>query len=336
MVFAEGGPMLRACIWDRDTVKLEARLFPETLEVMTGQFPRHSAEFYQWRIDQTRRLVAEDAGNLALRDDLAVALHKLGRHDEAITLLKGSLALQPRRYETLSNLGTFAIYAGDLAASRQWLKEALEINPEAHFGREKYQLWLVEQVMLKRDPSALPDLTAGFSAETIKLLQDDYARFVQLQLNLKEGWARDRLLRELTSAEQSEAVTGVVGMMRFADFDNPLLQTALGDLLALEADKVKASRLAVLAYEHALMKTRDPIERDGLLAKMQRALPSSASSGIRINLVKKLDANLVAGRTLAAQVRADELTWIRERRDVEREFEKKYLGDFARSKRNAD
>lgn len=107
---------------------------------------------------------------------------------------------------TLSNLGTFAIYAGDLAASRAYLQEALAINPDAHFGRERYQLWLVEQLMLKRDVEAFPEMTSGFSAATIKTLQNDYARFVQLQLNLREGWARDTLLRELTTDEQAKAV----------------------------------------------------------------------------------------------------------------------------------
>lgn len=321
-----GGPA-RACLWDRDTVLLESRHFPGALHVMTGQFPRHSAEFYKWRETNVRAQLAANGTSPALLDDLAVAVHKLGRHREAIDILKASLKLAPRRYETLSNLGTFAIYAGDLAGSRAYLQEALEINPDAHFGRERYQLWLVEQLMLKRDAGAFPEMTSGFSEATIKTLQNDYARFVQLQLNLREGWRRDKLLREFTVEEQTKAVEGVLGMMRFADFDNPLLQSALGDLLALQTTSSKTPQLAAIAYEQALMKTTDPVERDALIVRKLSALPSQSSKEMRIKLVRKLDDHLEEGRKLAAQVRADEVAWILAKRDVEREFELKYLSD---------
>ncbi|MET0261858.1 MAG: hypothetical protein ABW223_03090, partial [Rariglobus sp.] len=197
---------VEACLWDRDTVVMESRVFPEALEVMTGQFPRHSTEFYAWREATLKKAVSTDTNNPALLDDLAVAFHKQGRHRQAIELLTLSLKVQPNRYETLSNLGTFTIYEGELVPSRDWLSNALTINPDAHFGRERYQLWLVEQLMLKRDPQALPELTAGFSETTIKLLQTDYAKFVQLRVNLDEGWTRQTPLRELSEAEQAKAV----------------------------------------------------------------------------------------------------------------------------------
>lgn len=314
-----------ACLWDRDTVVMESRVFPGTLEVMTGQFPRHSAEFYAWREAEVKQALARDMKNPVLLDDLAVALHKQGRHRQAIELMTAALQVHPNRYETLSNLGTFAIYDGDLAASRAWLMKALEVNPDAHFGREQYQLWLVEQLMLKKDPSALPELTAGFSEATIKTLQTDYAKFVQLRVNLAEGWSRQGLLRELSVDEQAKAVQGVLGMMRFADFDNPLLQAALGDLLAPQVTSKKASQLAALAYEQALMRTSDVADREALIAKKLKALPSLRDKNRHIELVKKLDENLAGGRKLNASVRKDEIAWIRARKDVEKEFEAKYL-----------
>jgi tetratricopeptide (TPR) repeat protein len=322
---ALGGVTGRACLWDRDTVRLETKLFPGVLEVMTGKFPRHSAEFYQWREATLRKQLADRPGSPALLDDLAVAVHKLGRHQEAINLMQASLKQVPGRYETLSNLGTFAIYGGDLPASRAYLRQALAINPDAHFGRERYQLWLVEQLMLKKDAGAFPEMTAGFSEATVKTLQSDYARFIQLQINLQDGWARDGLMRELTVEEQTKAIQGVAGMMRFADFDNPQLQSALGDLLSLQTTNSKAPQLAALAYESALMKIRDPAEREELVARKLRALPGQSSKEMRLKLVEKLDTHLADGRLLAAQVRADELDWIRDKRDVEREFELKYL-----------
>ena len=306
-------------------MRLETQVFPGVLEVMTGRFPRHSKEFYQWRATEVRAKLAADMANLALLDDLAVATHKLGRQQEAIDILTASLDIAPRRYETLSNLGTFTIYTGDLPMSRRWLQQALVINPDAHFGRERYQLWLVEQLMLKRDAAALPELTGGFDDASVKILQADYACFVQLRLNLQEGWKRDKPLRELTAGEQTKAVQGVLGMMRFADFDNPVLQAALGDLLALQTTDTKAPELAALAYEHALMKTRDPLERDALVARKLRLLANQKSQELRVGLLKELELNLAEGRKLAAQVRSDEVAWMRAKRDVDREFELKYL-----------
>jgi hypothetical protein len=56
--------------------------------MITGKFVRHSAAYYEWRIqDRTKRMPsAED--DPALSDDLAVAYSKLGRHAEGISLLE--------------------------------------------------------------------------------------------------------------------------------------------------------------------------------------------------------------------------------------------------------
>ena len=46
-----------ACLWDYDTLKQERARFPETLELITGKFLRHSKEFYEWRIqDRLQKL----------------------------------------------------------------------------------------------------------------------------------------------------------------------------------------------------------------------------------------------------------------------------------------
>jgi hypothetical protein len=66
--------MAPACTWDWDTLQMERQRFPNTLELITGRFPRHSRDFYYWRInDRTARLQREP-DNLALYDDLAVAI----------------------------------------------------------------------------------------------------------------------------------------------------------------------------------------------------------------------------------------------------------------------
>ncbi|MCH1440611.1 MAG: hypothetical protein L7W43_13205, partial [Rubripirellula sp.] len=54
-----------ACLWDRDTLVMERQRFPTALELITGKFLRHSADFYRWRVDDRRkRIEAEPSPEL--------------------------------------------------------------------------------------------------------------------------------------------------------------------------------------------------------------------------------------------------------------------------------
>ena len=54
-------PQLQACLWDHDTLLVERGRFPQTLELITGKFLRHSTEFYRWRIaDRERQIFSAD------------------------------------------------------------------------------------------------------------------------------------------------------------------------------------------------------------------------------------------------------------------------------------
>jgi tetratricopeptide (TPR) repeat protein len=135
-----------ACLWDSDTLQMERLRFPGVLEIITGKFVRHSQAYYELRIKDRLKKLEAKPDDPALIDDLAVGYDKLGRYDEGITVLEKSLAAEPDRYETLANLATLLFHAGRLEESKQHVQRALEINPNAHFGREKYQLLLTEYV----------------------------------------------------------------------------------------------------------------------------------------------------------------------------------------------
>ncbi len=248
-----------ACLWDGDTLAAEKARLAKAVDIIAGNFPRHSREFHQWRITETKKLLEKTPTALPLYDDLAVSQHKLGDHTGAIETMKAKQKLQPGVYETYSNMGTFLIYTGDLPKALEFINKALAINPNAHFGREKYQKWLVEWVIAgKPDLNDRPGLTKqGYPAT-------GYAAFVLSKQTSPTGEAMSNDLRR-------EAIKGVVGMMRFADFDNPLLQEALGDLLCTgQVDRVSA-HLASLTYLHASQKASDPDEQARLAKKFTAA-----------------------------------------------------------------
>ena len=48
---------MQACLWDVDTLQMERRRFPGVNELITGNFIRHSRDYYEWRLkDRARRL----------------------------------------------------------------------------------------------------------------------------------------------------------------------------------------------------------------------------------------------------------------------------------------
>src|SRR4051794_11504813 len=145
-----------ACIWDDDTLLDERRGLPGVAEVIAGKWERHSPFFYEHRIKAMTAGLEKDPNHLAAYDNLAVAFEKLGRPDEAIALMLKKEKLKPGEYTTEANLGTFYLHTGDFENGIAHIRKALEINPDAHFGREKYQLMAAEYLLeAKRDPSLL-------------------------------------------------------------------------------------------------------------------------------------------------------------------------------------
>jgi tetratricopeptide (TPR) repeat protein len=308
-----------ACIWDSDTIASELARFPGIAEVMTGQFPRHSREFYEWRRKTVEESLSKDPQQVALYDDLAVAQHKLGDHKAAIATMMKKDKVKPDLYETFSNIGTFYIYTGELQTAVNWIGKALVINPNAHFGREKYQKWLLNWIMERKDKGEPDDEESGILRKT-----KGFARFVALQQSTSAGARDPKEDVFLTAKQRDDAIAGVVGMMRFADFDNPILQEALGDLLASGQLDWNASHLAALAYLHAAQKSSDPDDQKRLKERYDWAKRFMMKQE-NADLERMLANGLAKGKIYADAVRADELAWIAAGQDASAEFQKKYL-----------
>ena len=304
-----------ACLWDYDTLRQERARFPSALELMTGKFLRHSPAFYEWRVRDRLARLQENPDDLSLRDDLAVAYHKIGRNDQAIGICIEMLRVQPGRYETLSNLGTFYILDGDLQKGLTFIDQALEINPDAHFGRERYQKWLVEYALSRFPEGHL----------RLPLNQDRYGGFARFLKEKIQPW---------DLATNQKAVQAVLGMMRFANHDNPLLLEALGDLLMAQehdtsgnGNAADAKALATRAYLLAAYRT------EGKTAEAYRQLAQDAASLQVITKVgeaalpeieKRLKLELADAQKWYDELAAKERAWIDAGADVEAEYDRLY------------
>ncbi len=168
---------LYACAWDRDTLEAEAKGIPEVMQIITGRFERNPDLFYEMRLQRVIKELAQSPDKLELYDDAGVASDRLHRGDEAIAWMRkkqaamqnwqgDAAALKEHRYRYLANQGTFIAHRwlrnggdrkriGEMKQARDLIAAAIKLNPDAHFGREKYQLkmmeWIINPPQVKKD-----------------------------------------------------------------------------------------------------------------------------------------------------------------------------------------
>jgi tetratricopeptide (TPR) repeat protein len=278
-----------ACLWDDDTLLDERRGLPGIAEIVAGKWDRHSPFFYEHRVKAMTALLEKNPDDLSAYDNLAVALEKLGRADEAIAVMLKKDKLKPGQYTTHANLGTFYLHTGDFENGVAHIRKALAINPDAHFGREKYQLMAAEFLLAaKGDPTAfdrgsfiVPELIEERDRPRLKTGgREAYFEFLE---RMKHGVLRDA---DAARAKTAGPIEGVVGMIRFGTGTSPHLFHALGDLLAYRGDRHFAARAyrRAIQYNHprpellkeAIKSVESAIEHpeelsEGLIAKEQAA-----------------------------------------------------------------
>jgi tetratricopeptide (TPR) repeat protein len=155
-----------ACLWDRDTLAEEASGDLDLINVIVGRFPRNPPEFYEVRLARVEKELAAEPENLALYDDAGVACDRLGRSAEAVAWMEKKAAVlegkddEEQRYRYHANLGTFLVHgwlhdgapADDVRGEQgaEHIRQAIAINPDAHFGRETVQLLAIEWILKTR------------------------------------------------------------------------------------------------------------------------------------------------------------------------------------------
>lgn len=237
-------PWILLCLWDRDTLRIEAEGSPELLEILVGRFERPPPEHFEMRLARVTEELSAGA-ELNLFDDAAVACDRLGRSDEAIewmvrkreTLDRLQSSDPEHEYRYLANLGTFHAHRwlsgdrldpGDLERARNLIRAAIKLNPEAHFGRERYQLIAIETL-----------LDSTTKTETKPERESIVSRIFEGQVN---DPARDGL----KAAGYDDAVEGLSGLIFLGEaWESPLVWHSLQQALMERGDAFLA-RLAEL------------------------------------------------------------------------------------------
>jgi tetratricopeptide (TPR) repeat protein len=323
-----------ACIWDQDTLLMEKRQFPGTMELISGFFLTHSPEFYYWRIQDREKQLAQNPDSLPLYDDLAVAYDKLGDHSRAVSLAQLAALKEPRRYETLANLGTFYMHDGQLRKGLDYLKEAFRVSPDAHFGRERYQQLLVEYLISVgcEDSMYLPlNAFQEIVGNKRRVPHPDQINFYQFLLRRHQDTLGEMVSR-LPEEQLQAAITGLGGMIRFGQFESPVLLDALGELLAMAGETNSPARhLAACAFLRAsqLVDNLD-IQRSYEIkaAIVLEGIGPERKVGIS-ELKRMLSLEVKRGEELRRQIRADENCWIARGIHPEKAFAQKYYFDSA-------
>lgn len=159
-----------ACLNDRDSLADEAKKNRDILTTLVGGFERNPPLYYEMRIKRIEGDLKANPKLIDEYDDIAVAYDRIGKDDDAIKwieLKKKQLSPLNMKSETskdqwyryYANCGTFWVHRwaksgadtkriSEVKHGQALIAKALEINPGAHFGREKFQQmvigWLID------------------------------------------------------------------------------------------------------------------------------------------------------------------------------------------------
>jgi hypothetical protein len=178
--------------------------FAMVQDVLHERYPKHGPAHYdernRLRRDALAKLPPDDPSVFPLADDLAVGLERVGHSDQAVVVMRRKLDGQKKLglgggelYTSYANLGTVLAHsaarqaiAGDADARKQFregidfVRESIKVNPQAHFGRERWQAAFYEFMLAAMEkPDCL--MRFDFLGNRLDLSVDDIFKF-------KDSW----------------------------------------------------------------------------------------------------------------------------------------------------
>ncbi len=151
-----------ACYNDSDTYLTELRDNLDLTNAIIGRFTLYTPSYYKKRIEIQKGFLKENPNNLEAYDNISVAYDRIGDSENALKWIhekrKHLVDAPPLQlYSTEANEGTFLIVrwirghktgdVTDAVEAEKHIAKALEINPNAHFGREFAQLYCIQAMI---------------------------------------------------------------------------------------------------------------------------------------------------------------------------------------------
>ncbi|MBI1785749.1 hypothetical protein HYR69_11450, partial [Candidatus Sumerlaeota bacterium] len=234
-----------------DTLRTGGRAIstPNAPEIITGWFERNPPRYYQMRLDRMIELIGEQPGNLEAYDNAGVAALRTGKGLEAVEWIERKQAEldklpdnDPRKsdhqYRCWSNMGTFLMQnwfeAGsdrsrisELELACDYIRRAIQLNPHAHFGRERYQLMFMEWIV--RSPKVFEKVSRAEESPDSTFLPLTGEGFMTFTRMLTGDHGR------LKSLEMEDAIDGLLGLITLGSaWENVDVYFALQLCLRLE------------------------------------------------------------------------------------------------------
>lgn len=226
----------RGCAWDSDTLadELATKNGTTIYDLLVGQVPHHGEVYYRARISRLEPLVESGKATRAERNDLAVALMRVGEFDRSGDLMKGNLESRPGEYETLSNLGVLAKKRGDYVEAVGWIEKALAIKPEGHMGLGDWYVKMLRYRARVEASGEKPEV--NFLGEPLEAAFDP---------SLEDNrWSEEKMKELFEGSERFQKLSNL--LRNDQSFADGFL--AMGDYLA----RVGNLHLAFVAYSRAI------------------------------------------------------------------------------------
>ena len=204
MLFA---PTAHACIWDAETLFQEKLRNHDLAKAILGGPPQ--PENPQTLQERIKNLEANrDEKNPDWWNNLAGAYLRLNQPATAVKLLEPVASKFPNDYGIHANLGTAYHLLGRYQDAEKEIARDLEINPDAHFGLEKYHLallqYLVRDADYKREHVYIDEFSRVFKLSSRFLLNKPDSKLDVFNTNALELVQINQLAKDLVDESEDE------------------------------------------------------------------------------------------------------------------------------------
>jgi tetratricopeptide (TPR) repeat protein len=201
------GTNAHACIWDADSLWQEKMRSHDLTSAILGDPPEpEDPQKLRARISELES--HRDETNADWWNNLAGAHLRLNEPAEAVKILEPVVTNFPNNYGIHANLGTAYHLLGRYADAEKEIARDLEINPDAHFGLEKYHLALLQYLMRDTNYQSrhvyVDEFSRGFQQLSQLYLKRPEGKLDLTNTNGLEMTQIDQLEKEIADEPQSE------------------------------------------------------------------------------------------------------------------------------------